>query len=66
MRHVLKPATVSAAVLLSAGGTGFIAWLIYVQPDAQGAIAVMFTPVYQLLAVALLLPICTWLFARRR
>jgi len=54
------------AIAAAVGGTGFIAWLIYVQPDAQGAIAVMFTPIYQLLAVALLLPICTWFFARQR
>jgi hypothetical protein len=53
------------AIAVAIGGVGFLTWLIYVQPDAQGAIAVMFTPLYQTVGIALLLPLCRWMFGRR-
>jgi hypothetical protein len=47
------------AIAAAIGGVGFLTWVMYVRPDAQGGIAVMFTPLYQMVGIALLL------FARR-
>ena len=53
----------AAAVVIPLGALAFLAYVIYLAPDAQGAIAVLFTPFYQLVAAALLLAICDRLFA---
>jgi len=45
----------TTAIAVAIGGVGFVTWLIYVRPDAQGGIAVMFTPLYQMVGTALLL-----------
>ena len=58
-------AKATTAVAAAIGGVAFLAWVIYVQPDPQGAIAVMFTPIYQMLGVALAYPLCAWFFDRR-
>jgi hypothetical protein len=55
----------ATAIATAIGGVAFLAWVIYVRPDAQGAIAVMFTPLYQMAASALLVPLCRWIFGRR-
>ena len=51
------------AVLIPIGAVVFLTYVIYVRPDAQGAIAVMFTPLYQLVAAVALLAICDWAFS---
>ena len=48
-------ATVSGALAL--GGVGFLTYLIHLSSDPQGAIAVMFTPLYQLVAAVILFAI---------
>lgn len=51
------------AVVIALGALAFLAYVIYLAPDAQGAIAVLFTPLYQLVAAAVLLAICDRLFS---
>ena len=54
-------APVMVAVLVAAGGVLFLTAVIFVYPDPQGGIAVLFTPIYQGLAIAVLVPIAGWL-----
>ena len=51
------------AVLVALGGLAFLVYVIYLQPDAQGAIAIMFTPLYQMVAAVPLLALCDRLFS---
>ena len=51
------------AVVIPLGALAFLAYVIYVAPDAQGAIAVMFTPLYQLVAAVALFAVCDRLFS---
>lgn len=53
------------AALVAAGGLLFLVDVIFLRPDAQGGIAVFFTPAYQIVAIAVLLPACRWLVGRR-
>jgi hypothetical protein len=53
------------AIATAIGGIGFLTYVIYLRPDPQGAIAVIFTPLYQLVGMIVLFPICGWLFAKR-
>ncbi len=48
------------AVLVSIGGIIFLTDVIFWRPDAQGAIAVLMTPVIQVITSALLLPVAYW------
>jgi len=48
------------ATIVSIGGILFMADVIFWQPDAQGAIAVLMTPILQAGASALLLPVVSW------
>lgn len=48
------------AVLVSLGGMVFLVDVIFWRPDAQGAIAVLMTPILQGGVLALLLPIASW------
>lgn len=48
------------AVLVSIGGIIFLADVIFWHRDAQGAVAVLMTPILQGAALALLLPIAWW------
>jgi len=45
------------AFLVAAGGVALLILVVFVAPDAQGAIAVVLTPAYQAVAAAVLLPI---------
>lgn len=47
-------------VLVSVGGILFLTDVIFWHPDAQGAIAVLLTPILQAIASAVLLPIASW------
>jgi hypothetical protein len=57
-------ANVITTLLVVAGGLLFLIMVVFVNPDPQGGIAVMFTPIYQGIATAVLLPLTRWLFAR--
>jgi hypothetical protein len=60
-----KPADVATMLLVVAGGLLFLIVVIFVDPDPQGGIAVLFTPVYQGIAIVALLPITRWLLRRK-
>jgi hypothetical protein len=66
LRFARQAAAYFLVVLLVAGGGFlFLADIIFGRPDAQGALAVVFTPIYQGIAIAVLLPFAMWLAARR-
>ncbi|MFA6052677.1 MAG: hypothetical protein WC762_08805 [Methylobacter sp.] len=54
------------AVLVSIGGIVFLTNVIFWHPDAQGAIAVLMTPILQGGALALLLPMASWVSRNAR
>ena len=54
------------AALVSIGGVVFLADVIFWRPDAQGAIAVLMTPILQGAALTLLLPLASWLSRKAR
>jgi hypothetical protein len=55
---------VAVIALVAAGGLIFLTDIIFLHPDPQGGIAVVFTPIYQVIGIGMLLPACRWL-ARR-
>lgn len=57
-------ATVVVSAVVAGAGLLFLADTIYWHPDAQGGIAVVFTPIYQGIGIAALLPLCKWLFRK--
>ena len=57
-------ANVVVATLVAAGGLLFLVDIIFLRPDAQGGIAVLFTPLYQIVGIAVLLPTCRWLLGK--
>ena len=54
------------AVIVSIGGILFLADIIFWHPDAQGAIAVLMTPILQAGALVLLLPVVWWVSKNAR
>jgi hypothetical protein len=54
------------AVVVSAGGILFLADVIFWHRDAQGAIAVLMTPILQVGALALLVPVVWWVSRNAR
>lgn len=54
-------ANAAAALLISVAGLLFLVRIMFVWPDPQGAIAVFLTPAYQILGMAVLVPLCHWL-----
>lgn len=57
-------APVMVAALVATGGLLFLTAVIFVYPDPQGSIGVLFTPIYQLVAIAVLLPLTQWVVKR--
>jgi hypothetical protein len=49
-----------AAIIVSIGGVVFLTDAIFLQPDAQGAIAVLVAPLFQGVAFAVMLPLISW------
>jgi hypothetical protein len=50
-------ASLASTVLIICGGFAFLVDVVFVRPDPQGAIAVMATPLYQLLAAGIVVPV---------
>jgi hypothetical protein len=61
----LRSWTMTAAAT-ALGGLFFLTYVIYLRPDPQGGIAVIFTPIYQVVAIAALFPLLAWLFGKPR
>jgi hypothetical protein len=59
-------ACLMVTVAVAGGGLLFLTNLIFLHPDPQGGIAVVFTPIYQAIGIAVLLPVCHWLVGRAR
>jgi hypothetical protein len=55
-------AGVATTLLVVAGGLLFLIMVVFVNPDPQSGIAVLLTPVYQGVAILVLLPLARWLF----
>jgi len=51
--------------IVAAAGMLFLSDVILWHPDPQGGIAVFFTPIYQVLALIVLLPVCKQLAEKR-
>jgi multidrug transporter EmrE-like cation transporter len=54
-------ASVFVTVVVAGAGLLFLTDIIYLHPDAQGGIAILFTPIYQGIGMGVLLPLSHWL-----
>jgi hypothetical protein len=52
-------------ILVVAGGLLFLTIVVFVRPDPQGGIAVLLTPVYQGIAMVILVPLSRWISGKR-
>ena len=64
-RIATEIANLTVTVLVVAGGLLFLTIVIFVRPDPQGGIAVLFTPVYQGIAMVILVPLSRWISGKR-
>ncbi len=53
------------AAVVSGGGLLFLT-LLFLNPDPQGGIAVIFTPIYQVIGIVIVYPLSKWYFARHK
>jgi len=53
-----------AIATVTVGGLLFLTYVIFLNPDPQGGIAVLFTPVYQAIGICVLVPACCWLIGK--
>ena len=49
------------AVVVSLLGLFYLTDVVFLRPDPQGAIAAVFAPIYQTIAIFLLMPLARWL-----
>ena len=61
-RKPTAKADLIAMCLVAGGGLAFLTLVIFVSPDPQGGIAVLFTPVYQGIAMMIIFPSVRWAF----
>src|SRR5882724_5859633 len=52
---------VVVVAIVTVGGLLFLTYVIFLHPDPQGGIAVLFTPFYQAVGIGILVPTCRWL-----
>ena len=57
-------AHVMVTALVAGGGLLFLTDVIFLHPDPQGGIAVLFAPLYQAAGIVVLLPTCRWLIGK--
>ena len=57
-------AYVVVVAMVTVGGLLFLTYVIFLHPDPQGGIAVLFTPVYQAVGIGILVPTCRWLIGK--
>ena len=50
-------ASLASTLLVAGAGLAFLLGTVFVRPDPQGAIAVMATPLYQLLVAGIVVPV---------
>ena len=59
-------AHVVVTALVAGSGLLFLTDVIFLHPDPQGGIGVLFTPIYQAIGIIVLLPTCHWLIGKLR
>jgi hypothetical protein len=57
-------AYVVVTAVVAGSGLLFLTDVIFLHPDPQGGIAVLFTPIYQAIGIAVLVPTCRWLIGK--
>jgi hypothetical protein len=57
-------AFVGVIAIVTVGGLLFLTYVIFLNPDPQGGIAVLFAPVYQAVGIGILVPTCRWLIGK--
>lgn len=57
-------AYVVVTAVVAGGGLLFLTYVIFLHPDPQGGIAVLFTPIYQAVGIGVLVPTCRWLIGK--
>jgi hypothetical protein len=55
---------VVVTVVVAGGGLLLLTDVIFLHPDPQGGIAVLFTPIYQVVGIGVLVPTCRWLIGK--
>jgi len=63
-RVAIDVANFVVTLLVVVGGLLFLIVVIFIRPDPQGGIAVFFTPVYQGVAMVVLIPLSRWTFGK--
>jgi len=63
-RAAIDVANLVVTLFVVAGGLLFLVVVIFLRPDPQGGIAVFFTPMYQGVAMVILIPLSRWIFAK--
>jgi len=63
-RVAIDVANLVVTLFVVVGGLLFLVVVIFIQPDPQGGIAVFFTPMYQVVAMIVLIPLSRWIFGK--
>jgi hypothetical protein len=64
-RVAIDVANLVVTLFVVVGGLLFLVVVIFIRPDPQGGIAVFFTPIYQGVAMVVLIPLSRWIFGKR-
>ena len=64
-RVAIDVANLVVTLFVVVGGLLFLVVVIFIRPDPQGGIAVFFTPMYQGVAMVVLIPLSRWIFGKR-
>lgn len=63
-RVAIDVANLLVTLFVVAGGLLFLVVVIFIRPDPQGGIAVFFTPMYQGVAMVVLIPLSRWIVGK--
>jgi hypothetical protein len=63
-RVAIDVANLVVTLFVVVGGLLFLVVVIFIRPDPQGGIAVFFTPMYQGVAMVVLIPLLRWIFGK--
>jgi len=63
-RVAIDVANLVVTLFVVVGGLLFLVVVIFIRPDPQGGIAVFFTPMYQGVAMIVLVPLSRWIFGK--
>lgn len=63
-RVAINVANLLVTLFVVVGGLLFLVVVIFIRPDPQGGIAVFFTPMYQGVAMVVLIPLSRWIVGK--